>query len=32
MILLKWFVGGSERCCEVMIIIDYLLEGISNMF
>ena len=27
---LKWFAGGSERRCEAMIIIDYLLEGINN--
>ena len=27
---LKWFAGGSERRCEAMIIIDYLLKGINN--
>jgi len=27
---LKWFAGGSERCCEAMTIIDNLLEGINN--
>ena len=27
---LKWFAGGSERRCEVMTIIDNLLEGINN--
>ena len=26
---LKWFVGGSERRCEAMTIIDYLLEDIK---
>ena len=30
MTLLKWFAGGSERRCEAMTIIDYLLEGINN--
>ena len=27
---LKWFAGGSERRCEAMTIIDYLLEDINN--
>ena len=27
---LKWFAGGSERCCEAMTIIVHLLEGINN--
>lgn len=27
---LKWFAGGSERRCEAMIIIDYLLEDIKD--
>ena len=27
---LKWFTGGSERRCEAMTIIDYLLEDINN--
>ena len=27
---LKWFVGGSERRCEAMTIINYLLEGIKD--
>ncbi|WP_247940465.1 bacteriocin immunity protein [Streptococcus oralis] len=27
---LKWFAGGSERCCEAMTIIDYLLEDIKD--
>ena len=27
---LKWFAGGRERRCEVMTIIDNLLEGINN--
>ena len=26
---LKWFTGGSERRCEAMTIIDYLLEDIK---
>ena len=26
---LKWFAGGSERRCEAMTIIDYLLEDIK---
>ena len=26
---LKWFVGGSERRCEAMTIIDHLLEDIK---
>ena len=29
MTLLKWFAGGSERRCEAMTIIDYLLEDIK---
>ena len=27
---LKWFAGGSERRCEAMTIIDYLLEDIKS--
>lgn len=27
---LKWFAGGSERRCEAMTIIDYLLEDIED--
>ena len=27
---LKWFTGGSERRCEAMTIIDYLLEDIKD--
>ena len=27
---LKWFAGGSERRCEAMAIIDYLLEDIKD--
>ena len=27
---LKWFVGGSERRCEAMTIIDHLLEDIND--
>jgi len=27
---LKWFTGGSERRCEAMAIIDYLLEDIKD--
>ena len=27
---LKWFAGGSERRCEAMAIIDYLLEDIND--
>ena len=27
---LKWFAGGSERRCEAMTIIDYLLEDIKD--
>ena len=30
MTLLKWFAGGSERRCEAMTIIDYLLEAIKD--
>lgn len=30
MIPLKWFTGGSERRCEAMAIIDYLLEDIKD--
>jgi len=26
---LKWFAGGSERRCEAMTVIDYLLENIK---
>ena len=26
---LKWFAGGSERRCEAMTIIDYLLEDLK---
>lgn len=26
---LKWFAGGSERRCEAMTIINYLLEDIK---
>ena len=26
---LKWFAGGSERRCEAMTIIDYLLKDIK---
>ena len=29
MIPLKWFAGGSERRCEAMTVIDYLLEDIK---
>ena len=28
---LKWFAGGSERRCEAMTIIDYLLEDIKDV-
>ncbi|WP_203179920.1 bacteriocin immunity protein [Streptococcus mitis] len=28
---LKWFAGGSERRCEAMTIIDYLLEDINDV-
>ena len=28
---LKWFAGGSERRCEAMTIIDYLLEDIKEV-
>ena len=31
MTTLKWFVGGSERRCEAMTIIDYLLEDIKEV-
>ena len=27
---LKWFAGGSERRCEAMTIIDYLVEDIKD--
>ena len=27
---LKWFVGGRERRCEAMTIIDHLLEDIKD--
>ena len=27
---LKWFAGGSERRCEALAIIDYLLEDIKD--
>ncbi|KEQ32027.1 mundticin KS immunity protein [Streptococcus mitis] len=27
---LKWFAGGSERRCEAMTIINYLLEDIKD--
>jgi len=27
---LKWFAGGSERRCEAITIIDYLLEDIKD--
>ena len=27
---LKWFAGGSERRCEAMTVIDYLLEDIKT--
>ena len=27
---LKWVAGGSERRCEAMAIIDYLLEDIKD--
>ena len=27
---LKWFAGGSERRCEVMTIINHLLEDIKD--
>ena len=30
MTLLKWFAGGSERRCEAMTIIDYLVEDIKD--
>ena len=30
MTLLKWFAGGSERRCEALAIIDYLLEDIKD--
>ena len=30
MIPLRWFAGGSERRCEAMTIIDYLLEDIKD--
>ena len=28
---LKWFVGGRERRCEAMTIIDHLLEDIKDV-
>ena len=28
---LKWFAGSSERRCEAMTIIDYLLEDIKEV-
>ena len=28
---LKWFAGGSERRCEAMTIIDYLVEDIKEV-
>ena len=28
---LKWFEGGSERCCEAMTIINHLLEDIKEV-
>ena len=28
---LKWFAGGSERRCEAVTIIDYLLEDIKEV-
>ena len=31
MTALKWFAGGSERRCEAMTIIDYLLEDIKEV-
>ena len=31
MTTLKWFAGGSERRCEAMTIIDYLLEDIKEV-
>lgn len=27
---LKWFEGGSERRCQAMTIIDYLLEDVKH--
>ena len=30
MTTLKWFAGGSERRCEAMTIIDYLVEDIKD--
>ena len=27
---LKWFAGGSDRRCEAMTIIDYLVEDIKD--
>ena len=27
---LKWFAGGSERRCEALTIINYLLEDIKD--
>ena len=27
---LKWFAGGSERRCEALAIIDYLLKDIKD--
>ena len=30
MTTLKWFAGGSERRCEAMTIINYLLEDIKD--
>ena len=30
MTTLKWFVGGSERRCEAMTIINHLLEDIKD--
>ena len=27
----KWFAGGSERRCEAMTIIDYLVEDIKEV-
>ena len=27
---LKWFAGGSERRCQAMTIIDYLLEDVKH--
>ena len=31
MTTLKWFAGGSERRCEAMTIIDYLVEDIKEV-